>query len=235
MMANDASITEENVRIQGAGRMLEGVLAYHDDEQPRFGAIVAGPHPFLGGGMRNNVVGALLTSLAGDGAAALAFNYGGVGESEGGPADWPAVMSAFWKDGTFPEEHDWAEDCGAAIAKLREWCALPPVLVGYSFGCWTIVRNLASANARAVVLISPNPTRHGFEPLSQYPVPLLVVHSDNDFTCSAPDMATWFDSLREPKARTEIAAGEHFFRGRESDVARIVLEFLRGHDIARAQ
>ncbi|MFQ5494914.1 MAG: alpha/beta hydrolase, partial [Phycisphaerae bacterium] len=216
---------EENVRIQGQRRMLAGILAYPPD-QARAGALIAGPHPFLGGDMGNNVVSALLKTLASRGAVTLAFDYGGVGESEGGPADRPAAMSAFWKEGALPEEGDWADDAGAALAALRQWCDLPPVLIGYSFGCWTVVRHAQGSEAAAIVLISPNPRRHAFDALSGCPAPLLMIHSDNDFTCSVSEIMTWFESIREPKRRVRLSAGEHFFRGRETEVTTAVLEFL---------
>lgn len=228
-MLTEATFTEENVRIPGQERVLEGVLSYPMDH-PSCSVLIAGPHPFLGGEMRNNVVSSLSKALASRGAVTLTFNYGGVGESEGGPGDWPEVMSEFWKDGTFKEEDDWADDAGAAIAALRQWYDFPPVLLGYSFGCWTVVRNLRGSGAKAVVLISPNPKQHAFEELSCCTAPLLVIHSDNDFTCGISEVMAWYESIRAPKMRIQLSAGEHFFRGHEEDVSSAVLKFLQDHD-----
>lgn len=233
-MLTETAITEENVRIPGQGRMLEGILAYPGD-QADCSVLIAGPHPFLGGDMRNNVVSSLLKALASRGAVALTLNYGGVGGSEGGPANWPAVMSMFWKEGTFPEEYDWVEDTRSAIAALRQWRDFPPILIGYSFGCWAITNNLRESCAQAIVLISPNPKQHSFEHLSGCPVPLLLIHSDNDFTCGVSEMIAWFESIREPKLRIQLAAGEHFFKGQETAVTRTVLDFLQQHDLLGAQ
>ena len=202
-MLTEKTTIEENVQIQGQSRRLEGVLAYPADKAS-CSALIAGPHQFLGGDMHNNIVSTLLKALASEGAVTLAFNYAGVGESEGGPADWPAVMSAFWKDGTFPEEDDWADDVGSAIGSLRQWCDFPPVLVGYSFGCRTVVRNLHGSRAKAIILISPNPKRHAFEPLADCPVPLLLIHSDNDFTCGVSEMMADRKSTRLNSSHTDI-------------------------------
>lgn len=232
-MLTEQTITEENVRIRGRGRMLDGVLSYPTD-QASFSSLIAGPHPFLGGDMRNNVVSSLSKALALRGAVTLAFDYGGVGGSEGGPADWPAVMSKFWKEGAFDEENDWADDTGSAIDSLRQSSDFPPVLVGYSFGCWTVVKNLEGSCAKAVVLVSPNPKQHEFEQLSKFMAPLLVIHSDNDFTCGVSEMTAWFDSIREPKKRIQLPASEHFFRGHETEVAKAVLEFLQQHQVLGA-
>ena len=233
-MLTNANIVHENVCIEGPGRILEGVLAYPDG-RPVFSALIAGPHPFLGGDMRNNVVTSLLGALASQGAVALAFNYGGVGDSEGGPADWPKVMSAFWKDGTFDEENDWLDDTHSAMKTLRQWCHRPPIFIGYSFGCWTVAKNLQGSGAEAIILISANPKQHAFDQLSECPAPLLLIHSDNDFTCSVTETIAWFDSIRQPKTRIQMSAGEHFFRGSEEELASVVVEFLRNADIARSE
>ena len=119
-MLTESTIIEEIVHIQGKGGALEGLLVY-PDAAATCATLVAGPHPFLGGDMRNNVVSVLAKTLASEGSVTLAFNYGGVGGSEGGPADWSSTMSAFWKNGTFEEERDWLNDAGSAIAALRRW------------------------------------------------------------------------------------------------------------------
>lgn len=219
-------ICEEIVRIQGTHRTLEGILAYPFGE-PSCCALIAGPHPFLGGDRRNNVVSAVLESLAGAGAVTLAYDYSGVGTREGTTADWSTAMSAFWRDGSCDLESDWVDDTGCALKALGDWCHLPRVLVGYSFGCWALVRNLPGADARAIVLISPNVKQHAFDELGQCPGPVLVIHSPNDFTCTVDQVTEWVDALPEPKTRLLLTAGEHFFRGHEEEVAGAVVTYLR--------
>ncbi len=231
-MLSAAAAIEEGVRIPSCGRALEGTLTYALGEV-RACALMAGPHPFLGGDMQNNIVRAMADALARRGVVALTFNYGGVGDSEGGPEDWPEAMSAFWRDGTLPAEQDWCEDTKSAIAWLRNSCDAPLLLIGYSFGCWTVAHHLQESYAQAIVLISPNPKRHTFDALSDAPVPLLVVHSDNDFTCSVSEATAWVDALREPKTRIQLSAGDHFFRGHEEEVTQAVLGFLDDRDILR--
>ncbi len=237
-MNDPPAIGEESVRIpvvapavgrasSGTDRTLEGRIAYPPDHQPSLCSLIAGPHPLLGGDLENNVVQALLARLADAGAVALAFNYAGVGRSEGGPGDWPTIVSAFWRDGRFDEERLWVEDTAAAVAFLRRSDPRRPVLIGYSFGCWTAVNNLCVADPAAVVLISPNPKQHSFEALADFDGPLLVIHSNNDFSCAETDLVAWFETLRPPKSRVLIRAGEHFFRRQEREVAATLLTFLR--------
>jgi len=229
-MLTEDRIIEETVRIQGSKRVLEGNLAY-PCEQASCSALIAGPHPFLGGDRNNNVVRSLSDALASRGMVALSFDYGGVGGSEGGPENRPAAMSAFWKDGAFGEEESWVDDTGSAMASLRQWSGLPQVLMGYSFGCWSVAQNLPESRAAAVVLISPNPGKHSFGRISSCRSPLLLVHSDNDFTCSVSEITDWFDSIRQPKTRIQLAASEHFFRGHEKELAGVVLGFLANHGL----
>lgn len=146
--------------------------------------------------------------------------------------DWPATMSAFWRDGCFEQERDWVEDVGAAVAALRTWCDKPLVLIGYSFGCWTASSHLPMPDVQAVVLVSPNPKQHALESRRYGKAPTLVLHSPNDFTCSVEETVAWYDTLPEPKSRLLIAAGEHFFRGREAQVLRAVLGFLGEQGLA---
>ncbi|MFQ5414507.1 MAG: alpha/beta hydrolase [Phycisphaerae bacterium] len=221
-------VCEERVTFHGQPGLREGVLAYPGDGEPTFSVLIVGPHPLLGGDLSNNVVTALRTRFAGAGAATLAFNYGGVGESEGGPADWPAVMSAFWRDGCFAEEADWITDTACAVAALRAWSDRPLVLVGYSFGCWTLSRILPQCAPRAVLLVSPNARQHTFDDLHACSAPLLVVHSDNDFTCTLDEITTWYAGVREPKTRVLLPAAQHFFRGQEAELAECLITFV--HD-----
>ena len=47
----DDAVVVESVRVPAGPYLLEGELAYPDQEFPRAGVVVAGPHPLLGGTM----------------------------------------------------------------------------------------------------------------------------------------------------------------------------------------
>ncbi len=227
-MSDVLEVCEERVAIRRDGGSLEGVLTYAFDVAPSWGVLIAGPHPFLGGDLKNNVVKALSRNLAAAGAVTLAFNYGGIGEGgEDGLTDWSAAISAFWKEGRIEEESGWIHDTEAAIVALHGWCDRPLVLVGYSFGCWAISENVGDQAACAVILLSPNPGKHAFDGLDRCDAPLLVLHTDNDFACGVDEVVTWFDGLREPKTRRLLSAGEHFFRGSETALVEAILEYLK--------
>lgn len=226
-MVAATEICEERVTIPAASGPLDGILAYPLAGSAAVSALIAGPHPLLGGNAENNVVRALRQALAEAGCAALTFAYRPLEALESGPRDWSAITTAFWRDGRFAEEHEWVTDLRNAAKALRRWCgARPPVLVGYSFGCWASALLSESTEPPALVLISPNAKQHDFGALAHSTAPLFVVHADNDFTCDEQSAARWFDTLREPKSRSVLCAGEHFFRGSEPLLAETVLTFL---------
>src|SRR5262245_14318008 len=87
-------------------------------------AIVAPPHPLMGGHLSNPVVQALASGIVQAGHRALLFNFRGVGESDGdASAD--------------PDDAD--EDFRAALASAAEH-RTPLVATGYSFGAAAAIR-----------------------------------------------------------------------------------------------
>lgn len=225
--ANDnTDVIEERTDFISGQRTLEAMLAYSSEADPSFSALIAGPHPLMGGDLDNNVVRAIARGLAANGGLALAFNYSGAGESNGGSADWHQAASQFWQSGAVDQESTWPDDTVAAREALVRVGVTPTVEIGYSFGCWAITEKAIEASNAARILISPNPNRHGFERLSLCRSPLLVIHSDNDFACPPDDVRAWFKSLRCPKSLRMLEAGEHFFRKQEHKVLATIMDFL---------
>ncbi len=220
------NIIEERQAIAAPGRAIEGVLSYPVDSEPKYSVLVVGPHPLMGGNLDNNVVRALAGGLAANGAVTLAFNYSGVGQSEGGPDDWQAAASQFWATGKVDQERAWIDDANAARKALAKLNIAPMIVVGYSFGCWVTAELPADPDTTRWVLVSPNPNRHRFDGLSKCSIPLLVVHSDNDFASTTEQTRAWFDCLRNPKSLNMLDSAEHFFRGREQALLDTVVQFL---------
>jgi uncharacterized protein len=154
--------------------------------------------------MESPVVVRVAEALAASGVAALRFNFGGVGASEG-----------VYDGGR-------AERCDVGAAETALAAATPAgtplAVVGYSFGAW-VGAAAAPGLARVgrVVAIAP--------PLAALPWtsegPLDVVVGDRDPYCPR-------DALARLAARTAIIAGaDHFFVGRENEVAAAVVAALR--------
>ncbi|MEP0848741.1 MAG: hypothetical protein HRF50_18195 [Phycisphaerae bacterium] len=230
MHAAACEICEEHVSIPVEAAGLPGVLGYPFAGKPAVSAVIAGPHPLLGGNLRSNVVRSLRQALAGAGCVALTFDYRRPDPMKTGQRDWATITAEFWRHGCVEEERDWVDDLRSAARALANWGHTGArLLVGYSFGCWAVAQNAAELNPAAIVLVSPNPGRHDFSRLADTRAPLLVVQSDDDFTHGPDADAAWFNALREPKRRCAFSGGGHFFRGREAELTACVLDFLHDH------
>lgn len=207
--------------------MLQGRITYPELARPVCAVLLAGAHPLLGGNMTNNVISALRVRLAILGCIALSFEYCKPGDSS--PNTWTALLTEFWQTHHVSLESLWQKDARSAARFLRGTNPAPLVLVGYSFGCWAIAEMAATFDPAALILISPNPSDHDLSAASTVAAPLLVVSSDNDFSCTPDQLRIWLDSLRGPHAMCSINGAEHFFRGRETELVDRIAHFLRSN------
>jgi len=128
---------EENIVFQAGKLCIEGRYA---ESETLKGAVVAHPHPMLGGNMWNHVVEQIVTSLFNKGYSTLRFNFRGVGNSEG-----------IYDDG-FGEQ----VDIEAAADYLSKKGKTNVMLAGYSFGAWIISKVAARYDHfEHLVFISP--------------------------------------------------------------------------------
>lgn len=225
-----AGVIHESVRFPGAAGLLGGELAYPDDGKPAFAALVIGPHPYMGGTMRNALVAAVADELARAGGVSLRFDYAGTGVSPGRPIDVAASMAEFWHTGHAPEDAQRLGDAAAAAGCLAKLGVSPLTVAGYSFGAAAAWRLLAAGTVRieAAALISPTLARHDFAvPAGRWTPPaLLVLHSQDDFCTPAQRVADWVAHLSAHVDYDCLEGGNHFFRGAEPDVARRVAGFM---------
>jgi uncharacterized protein len=220
----------ESVRFRAGRYRLEGELLYPDESSPRGVAVMAGPHPLLGGSMRNNVVQNLSDGLARRGLAALRFNYRGVGNSDGPGVDVARQMAEFWQTSHVASEDDYQTDLDGAVAFLRADVSsdVPLALIGYSFGSTLLAAAAPAGTPTALVLIAPTVGKHnydGFVPIRQ---PKLVIAPEGDFAADATQLRAWFARLAEPKQLIQQQLDNHFFRGHEDWLAETVSAFLDG-------
>lgn len=196
---------------QADGLALEGLL-HLPGATPCPGVVVAHPHPQYGGDMHNNVVQALCRAANSAGAAALRFNFRGVGASQG----------AF--DNGVGEQRDVA----AALDYLR---GLPEIdgarlaLSGYSFGAAVSLR-AAPAGLRALVAVSP-PTIGGWLSGASLDCPVLFVAGDRDEYCD-PEALRHVAAAIGPAAEVIVHTGvDHFWWGSDDRLIETVSAFLR--------
>jgi alpha/beta superfamily hydrolase len=209
---------------------LEGELLYPETAVPLGAAVVANPHPLLGGDMRNNVIDNLGDGLTALGWVVLRFNYRGVGRSEGPPVDVERHLAEFVQTSHVADELDLRHDVTAAAAFLRDSAGWehPLIGIGYSFGCALLPRSDLATAAAAFVLIAPTVSRHDHGPWREIARPKLVIASEDDFATDAATLRDWFERLRAPKRLLQRRLDNHFFRGHEAWIVKVVAEFLAG-------
>jgi len=230
-LESERTIVVECVSFCGGPYRLEGELAYPETVRPVGAAVVAGPHPLLGGNRQNNVVRGVGDGLATRGLATLRFDYRGVGGSEGPAVDVAEHMATFWTTGHVPDEMTLAEDVQAALAQVRQAAGqdLPVALIGYSFGCALLPQVALDGVERPVmVLVAPTLGKHDYDSYNSVSCPLLVIASEDDFAADVERLEKWVQRLPGSARLIRQRLDNHFFRGHEAWLAETIGDFLAG-------
>lgn len=220
----------EDVSFRAGNYQLQGELAYPEGETSG-AAVLAGPHPLLGGNLDNNVVRGLGDGLAERGVTTLRFNYRGVGRSQGPPVDVTRHLAQFWRTSHVDDETDLWQDVQGAADFLREVVGPghPLTLIGYSFGCVLLPHVRCTGPPLGLVLIAPTVDRHDYRSFLSLPGAKLAISSEDDFATDAGRLRDWFDQLADPKRLILRPLDNHFFRGHEAWLAQVVFDFLQDH------
>ena len=229
LSAPESPVVNEEVRFMAGPHLLHGELAYPEEGRALGAVVIAGPHPLLGGDMRNNVVRGLGDGLARRGLLTLRFNYRGVGRSQGPRVDVGKHLAEFWRTSHAPGEMDFWHDVQAAV-EFAQGAApgLPVTLVGYSFGC-ALLPHVRPRDPAALVLVAPTVGKHDYASFRSVSRPLLVVASEDDFATDARQLEDWFGTLAMPRQLVRQRCDNHFFRGHEDWLIETVCQFLDGH------
>ncbi len=207
-------IPGRSLRIESDGPTLEALLHPPEGEPPFPGVVICHPHPQYGGNMYNNVVGALVRAVTGVGAAALRFNFRGVGASEGAYDNGAGEM----------------EDVLAALGALRsqpEVKADRVALAGYSFGAMVMLRAASDRDDLAAVISVANPTQRGPKVEIHMLAPTLFVVGDRDQYCDGQLLLEYRDQIGEDVTVEIVPGVDHFWAGSDDRLIDIVQAFLR--------
>jgi alpha/beta superfamily hydrolase len=202
---------EERVTFAAGNLSLEGLLSIPAGGGEK-GAVLCHPHPLYGGNMYNNVVSALAEALQKHNIATLRFNFRGTGQSEG--------------------EHGGGEtegkDVQAAVSYLLSRQAVSQLVVaGYSFGASVGLR-AGAADTRVTTLVGVALPVGMLDSsfLLSCPKAKLLIAGDQDSFCPLPALKDLLAQCPEPKEMAVIPGADHFFWGREAEIARAAVEFL---------
>lgn len=216
LLANsDRLIVTENVQFRVGPHLLHGAMAYPEAGCTLGAVVLAGPHPLLGGNMRNNVVRCLGDGLAQRGLLTSRFDYRGVGRSQGPTVDVARHLAEFWRTSHALGEMDFWQDVQGAVEFVEQVApGLPVTLVGYSFGC-ALLPYVRPRTLTALVLVAPTVAKHDYDSFHSATSPLLLVASEDDFATDAQRLEDWFDTLAMPRRLVRQRCDNHFFRGHE--------------------
>lgn len=201
-----ATIALPETRGLPIGAALDGLwLPSRGVDGERGGAVVAAPHPLMGGAMDSPVTTEIGLALCDLGFVSLRFNWRGVGASAG-------IASG---------EADAADtDYRAALAFMQESVEGPIIGCGYSWGAVTAVRVcLEVPRVQKLVLVAPPPAMLEGSTLASCGKALLVIVGDQDQYAPV-------DALREVldgRDRTELIVlkgADHFFMAGLAEIGR---------------
>lgn len=200
---------EEKVCFPAGDLRLEGLLA--QPARMRGAIVMCHPHPQYGGTMENNVVEAITRRLQSEGFATLRFNFRGVGGSEG----------------SYGELVGECEDARGAVRLLRERTGLDAVVLGgYSFGAVVALQTgHADVSVECLVAVAPPLSLFDIRFLHACKKPKLLLAGDRDQFCPAEAFGRTAAILAEPKTCVQLAGADHFFVGREGELAEHVARF----------
>ena len=175
--------------------------------QRRGVALIAHPNPVQGGTKDNKVVTTLAKAFYSLGYVAVRPNFRGVGQSAG----------------THDEGRGETDDLIAVAAWLRSRYGDPRfILAGFSFGSFVQTRVAKELPPERIVLVGPAVNRFRTETV---PSDTLVIHGEVDDVVPLEDVLDWARPQELPIV--VVPGGEHFFHGRLTLLAQIVVRYCR--------
>jgi alpha/beta superfamily hydrolase len=203
---------EEHVIFQVGDTTLAGLL-WMPSEPPAVGVVLCHPHPLYGGNMYNNIVTALAEAFQQAGMMTLRFNFRGVGASGGTHGGGQAEV----------------DDVRAAVAYLLSRQSVARVVVaGYSFGSMVGLRaGLADDRVHALIGVALPVGMRDASFLTATQKPVLLVSGDRDEISPLQALQALVARLPDPKQLVTVSGADHFFAGREREVAQAAVAFVQ--------
>ena len=191
---------------------LEGMISVPQGPGTFPLVVVCHPHPLYGGSMHNNVVDAVCSFLGEKGIAWLKFNFRGVGRSGGSYGDGIGEK----------------EDAKAAISFGESQAGIAAErigLCGYSFGSM-IAFPVAVEDARVRAVAGIAPFVQPEKLLNSFTRPKFLVCGTQDEFVPSNTLEKVFRGMPEPKELALFPGVDHFWVGKEEEMAERVAQFF---------
>jgi alpha/beta superfamily hydrolase len=170
-------------------------------------ALIAHPHPLMGGTKDNKVVTTLARTLYVLGCVALRPNFRGVGGTAG----------------VHDEGRGEADDLVAIARYAQErYGNLPLTCAGFSFGAFVQTCAMRRLEPARLILVAPAVNRFKTETV---PAGTLVIHGEADDVVPLAAVLDWARPQNLPVV--VVPGGEHFFHGRLNLLQQIITERCR--------
>jgi alpha/beta superfamily hydrolase len=191
------------------GLALEGLWVPAPDSATG-GAVIAPPHPMMGGSMESPVVTEIAHACGRAGLHSLRFNWRGVGASAGLASSEPEVADV---------------DYAAAMAFLGDTVAPPYVACGYSFGSLAALRATRQDPLPSrLVLIAPVTSMLEAELLLDFPGEIFMAVGQHDEWADARALSEL--AVQSHNARVEVIPDcDHFFMSGLGPLGRAISEW----------
>lgn len=201
--------------------MLEGALSLPRRDSAAPGIVICHPHPAGGGEMEVGLLRVLERRAARAGFAALRFNFGGVGRSEG----------------AFTDGIEEPADVAAAHEYLRSRAEVDDSLVsvtGWSFGAWMSLMALAAGlPAPSCVAIAPPVMLYDWHPhvrgIAASKAARHYLVGANDQFCPQGFLESFASAVSEEDAGniTVMPSTDHYLVGREDIVSELAIDLIQ--------
>jgi alpha/beta superfamily hydrolase len=196
----------ETILLDGAAGAIETDIT--DPGAGRRGiALIAHPHPLMGGTKDNKVVTTLARSFHALGCATLRPNFRGAGASAG------------VHDEGRGESDDLVAVAEYAKARFGD---LPLTCAGFSFGSFVQTRVVERVETFQLVLVAPAVSRFK---TGAVPAGTLVIHGEVDDVVPLAAVLDWARPQNLPVV--VVPGGEHFFHGRLQVLQQIITRYWR--------
>ena len=198
-----------------AGSALDGLwLPEVGEGGARGGAVIAAPHPLMGGSMDSPVTTEIALATSDAGFVSLRFDWRGVGASAGVASGEPGDADA---------------DYRAALAFMEESVEGPILGCGYSWGALAAARvGREDSRVQKLILIAPPPAMLDGPSLAESGMSILVVAGDRDEYVPLEALRETFDG--NDRARVVILEGvDHFFMSGLAEVGRSIRSWFESN------